>query len=585
MPFPCPVCRIAVIGGEYSGKTVLSKCLAYLLNGRVIDPVEHESKYKAAKRASYEERVRSDAITEIMAQIELDRKRKIEQSEYDVAMWLRNLKSLLTNYIDNHQELNNIYESWQRWIGEEEEEENLIEAIERKHHEAINILEESINMADQRLEEMGLGEFKDNLEECQALLKDQQRLEKLIPENLFVSFKPLTVYDKEVQDYAEMMVESIDYKTFDLTFEDRVEVFRKAIEEAEQKSRDEGNYLGGWVIDGFPPDIDLIRELGPLFAKEMFVLLDNSLGYEVLVNRFKTKGQNDFTDFHHLFLDMQEVDAAYRAPITLTPSYLKMTCMEVVKDLVDYVTYRRSKTDLGEFGEENEEYYPWEIEEEEYFSFNPRQGAIAAFKERVAQFQRDWDHLAEFLEELDVRVNIIEIQEKSVVDILQNAIQEVRRRYTQHPTILTSEEKEQEILDFGAPPKELGGEEEEPGEEEQEEGGEDIFFQNRRFGDTSIFCPVTFHENFVLWRGKEEFALKYESKVYLFRDEMTRNMFENAPEKFLLKHKPVPAIPPPRICVVGPSGSGKTILGKALRMNYGLFYVDAIKLLTQHKSM
>ncbi|KAF5303331.1 hypothetical protein FQA39_LY10070 [Lamprigera yunnana] len=194
-----------------------------------------------------------------------------------------------------------------------------------------------------------------------------------------------------------------------------------------------------------------------------------------------------------------------------------------------------------------------------------------AYIKEMNEFNEKFEKIRPSLEEHKVRIIELDMADKSLEALLKHLMRLIKSRYRQQASVVTEYDRAQELEDFGEP---------DVHPEDTSEREDDVFLENRRFGDTYIYCPVAFHDHYVLWKGKNEFTVKFDDKVYLLSSNEAMNNFIDLPQHYLLGNKPPISFPPPRICVVGPYGCGKATVAKSLSHNLGVYnfkYEDFLK--------
>lgn len=569
-PYPRPSCRIMIMGPSFSGKTALSKALSYLLNGTVLNPDDMLKEFLKKKLNETLEKVRSDAITEIMARIEMEHEMELKEYENQLLLipeWKEDCLQIIQEYahlkrqlpIPNLQEISSLpVESIQL---EEEYMQDFEDILIRLAELENSLINEGLECAI-------------DLEQCDTFCENPDSLEEYLPERFRFQIKeytPPTVFDPVVTEYADAAVKNYEYDYVPPTNEEIIEIYKNAIQEVEDMNEAEGNGRGGWIIDGFVPNEEIIKELGSYFGDEIFVLVDESENYDFLTQRLKNKGEHEFRNFRQFFLNINNVEAAFRAPVESTVSYKEHMAQCILENILEDLPAADNVSEEEVTGEED-------IEKtvEEYFKTRPRRSELEAHRNKIIDFYNSFESIKPILQEMNVKINNINVNSKSVERILIEGVHILQERYSQKPRVLTPEDRERELEDFGEPTEGGFGAEE---AEEEKEVKEDVFFENRRYGDTYYYCPVAFNDHWVLWKGKEEFGVQYENKLYFMCKESAMKRFIENPKNFLIKHQAPEEFPPPRICIVGPTGSGRTTISKGLAQNYGLYCPDFDNLL------
>ncbi|NWW26717.1 KAD9 kinase, partial [Falcunculus frontatus] len=97
--------------------------------------------------------------------------------------------------------------------------------------------------------------------------------------------------------------------------------------------------------------------------------------------------------------------------------------------------------------------------------------------------------------------------------------------------------------------------------------------KKRHMGDTNHFCPVSLKENFVLYPGLQEHAVKYKEKIYYFSTSECRDKFLKNPEEYVAHKEPLQA-PPLRVCLLGIHGAGKSTCARQIADKLGIFHIQ-----------
>ncbi|XP_017890297.1 adenylate kinase 9 isoform X2 [Ceratina calcarata] len=218
------------------------------------------------------------------------------------------------------------------------------------------------------------------------------------------------------------------------------------------------------------------------------------------------------------------------------------------------------------------EYENRENEEEMY--------GLIEYLNHIRKFEVDWKTIEENV--VNTCRNLIACNIGKLDDVSSYVISQIEDRYTDKARVMTEEEKEKEkdLAEYMAMTEDTENIEDEEEEEEEREGHKertdvDIKEDNRRFGDTSHYCPVALLKHNVFWKGKEEFSAVFMDRIYYLSSESALEEFLRGPQKLGLPlKKPLPLIPPLRISVIGPTGSGKSRLSDTLSRECGLAHVD-----------
>ncbi|XP_059153856.1 adenylate kinase 9-like isoform X2 [Physella acuta] len=115
-------------------------------------------------------------------------------------------------------------------------------------------------------------------------------------------------------------------------------------------------------------------------------------------------------------------------------------------------------------------------------------------------------------------------------------------------------------------------------EDAEEEGGEEEEDANRSvrrkfLGDSNYFDPVPLKETDVLVPGNPEIAAVYRERVYYFYSNETKEKFLENPSHYVAQNAAL-KVPPVRLLILGPKGSGKTLHGRHLAEKLGVFHIS-----------
>ncbi|XP_072178424.1 adenylate kinase 9-like isoform X1 [Diadema setosum] len=190
------------------------------------------------------------------------------------------------------------------------------------------------------------------------------------------------------------------------------------------------------------------------------------------------------------------------------------------------------------------------------------------FKDQRNEFEREWPSIQALLTgTINIEPIQVDIENRSMEDILKEAHTMVEQPYSYRPWEYSSIDMDEEDEDAAAEAEEEGDEME---EEEDEEVAKN---KKKQFGDTKHFCPVAFKDNFVLWPGNPEIGAKYREKVYYCSTTEAREKFIADPAVYVAKGKPF--YPPPvRLVMLGPKGAGKSLHARYLSEKLGLFHIS-----------
>ncbi|KAF5294362.1 hypothetical protein FQR65_LT10815 [Abscondita terminalis] len=328
------------------------------------------------------------------------------------------------------------------------------------------------------------------------------------------------LFNCKVVKYEHLLANCYD-DVENASVENKIDVLLKAIREVREQ---------GWIIDGMLPNNDLFEALHPDHTPTIVVtLVDND--YQYLPEMYPQRGHADYNNYKKLFQDIGKEEVGWRT-LSTTDSYKERTIQQILDQAIDDTTY------------DPEQYL---VTLEEYVN-------------ELKQFDKDFESTLPLLSAQEIDVISVSVAEKSIDVVLKEVVSLVENRYGPIATVFTDVDRAQEFEDDHDVQSEDAGEED-----------EDLLQQRRQYGDTFHYCPVVFHEHFVLWKGKDKFTVKFDNKIYMLSNENAMTKFLTHPERYL-SGKPPDKCPPPRICVVGPCGSGRTTLGNNISRNLGIYH-------------
>ncbi|XP_031358022.1 adenylate kinase 9-like [Photinus pyralis] len=528
-PWPKPTCRIYVMGPRLSGRTSVANCLGYVFKAAVLNYDQLMHSCFTARLNEYRNGIRSKALEHALGVLNAQRQGEWDELERERALkideWAFGQREAIKQLIRLRRDIAEL-ESQTAFFPVSSFPLQLsysktVESSDGNARTSVSTLPlaKLKEMANELERTMGVPPLSD----YEELLHDVDQLYKYLPEHLrqpTEAVVPASESDEPVRLYVEEALRSASYDHLEMTMEHKVEVLTRSIKEIEDRNRSRG----GWIVDGVQPIPQLFQELNPDYTPTFIILLAD--GHEILLERFPKRGQNEFRDFRGLFHEIEKEEAAWRSPsVTSTVSYRERNMKRVVDEILDEIDDGRLEN-------------------------------IVAYTRDLHQFDVDFAGLRPKLVEFGIDVLPVTVS-PSLKDTLKEAVRLVENRYRRPASEYTELDRAEEVQDLG------GGLE----PEEKEDGPDDIL-ANRRYGDTFHYCPVAFAEHRVLWRGKEEFAAKFQDKVYTFADRSALDAFVGDPYRYLPPRRA--KIPPPRVCVVGPRASGKYALADRLCRNFGL---------------
>ncbi|KAK9693675.1 hypothetical protein QE152_g34047 [Popillia japonica] len=580
-PYPRPTCKIFIIGPYASGKTAVAKCLALLLNGRVLETVALQQEYKKQRGKETLEKIRTDAINEAVQM--LSEKNKLEYEETEKRRlekkqkWMSRCKAMLGELLLLERTLTTGVTSDISSFPQKRAVRTLINSEESEQ------MKTELARLQNKYADLELPMF-DDMALADSLYADPSGLEDYMPTEIKVPIpppSPVSIFNEFVTSYADEKVERASVLDYEITLEDTGDMYVNAIREVEEQNMQAGEHHGGWVLVGVPPAPEILDQI-----------FDKYVPDDILVLR----------DPDCTFL--LESTPCICPSVSSTHSYRTRLVRRVVDEILGSKQFDDVLND-EEFGEDDE----LEVEarevgfvDEDYFASHATRLELRRYEATLQNFENECDKLYDYFDDIGIGYKEFIVTDKSLEELMKEVVSEISKKYQYFAKVFTPEDRVEEVEDIGE--REMVGEDVDEENEEQVPESSGNFMQNRRLGDTNVYCPVAYKHHWVLWKGKEEYAALYDGKLYFMSTELALEKFLSAPqdyikeeyaalydgklyfmstelalEKFLsapqdyIFKKPVKVLPPPRICIVGVAGSGKTTLGKALSRSLGLHYI------------
>nr|CAH7751630.1 unnamed protein product [Callosobruchus chinensis] len=548
-PFPKPTCKFFIFGPKCAGKTAIANCLAFNFSGTVLSIDDMLRNLVSQKIEAIREKIRQAAIAEAMTL--LDEMRVVEATEQEKQR-VDNIKEWVNMVSSDLEQLAVLLEERDKELETKQFEISSFPMAMRKT--AMAEIETEVTIAIRHLrdkfEEYDIP-VPDSPDGMRKMAQEKKKLLQYIPDNLKhkVKPKPASVYDDFVIEYAEKAVANANID-IGMANENVLDMFIEGIRKVEENSLEMGNCKGGWILDGMVCDPELIESLYPDYAADEIIVLLDEEGDEFLIDRYKERGSNHFSNYRQFFMELGRVDAAWRAPAEVLPKpFPEAMVRDILSEIFDDSSRFRGMADKD-----------------------------VAYRRELEYFREKWEMVKAFFLNKGVEPIEIKVTGKSLPDLMKETLRIIEDRYRVKATLYTEEDRAEEVRNFGV--QAVQGEGMVEGPLPVIPDAEDPIEKNRRYGDTANFCPVTFAESWVLWKGKEDFAVKFEDKVYLFANEENRDNFLVEPRKYLTGN-PTESIPPPRMCIIGLPGTKKTELGVAVAHNYGLMFLSYEELVKQ----
>lgn len=551
-PFPRPTCRIFIFGPKKSGRSALAQCLAYYLGGSVLstDKLMHE--FMQQRQDEYLEKVRQQAIAEGIAL--LNKTRAVEADELEKER-IEKIKEWVKTVIGLLEEMSNVLSEIEKEEKQEKFEISSFPMAMKKMH-TTELLEDSeyavgLLKLREQLQDLNVPIYKLEVASWKLFLTERRRLLQYLPAELSQKCqpKPATVFDDFVKEYVANALSQAGLGGLQISGGSVLEMFITHIKIAEEKYQKQGFGRGGWIIDGMMCNLKIIQDFFPDYTGDDIIVLKDSSNW--LAKNFQDGKSTFYRDFRMFFMSMGLSDAAWRSPsLTSTQSYKEGLMKSILDDVL-----------------ENRGFYPSE-------DTNEREPKLEEYEKGISAFLHEWEAVREFYIQRNINPVEINVANKSLPELFEHAIKCLDSKYTYAASRVAAGADDNDDDNDAETPRTLRQEsvDESPSPDQtqtEDFDGEEV----RRYGDTLDYCPVTLRENFVLWRGKEAFSVKYNEKTYHLATELDMQKFLDQPRAFMPLGYPT-EVPPPRICVIGVSGCGRTYLSKALSDNYGLICLD-----------
>lgn len=536
--------KLYVIGPGCSGKTAVSVCLGHFLSCTVLCPTELNKNFVNQKRENLIERMRQAMITDklSMINIELMRNHQLEKliQEEKIKIWLSKFRDYIENEIlrpkrsksNVHLQLSSFPVLMGFKVNREEMEKEVpFEGIFLNETTALDLLEHP------------------------------DRMRMYLPEELRREIKdvvPVTMLEESTLQAIEQYVRNSDVDEIILGEEDLLEMYGTAIRYEEARYLERENCKGGWIIDGLSYDFNFFQRVYDECPPDHVIILEDTSNGTFLMDRFKTRGANLFHDYRGFFQSIGKHEISEK----ITNQDDENTRDRIIEDILGEILTQK------EFLSRPDD--PDEVREE---IFQERRESLINYKNELQEFETAKQQILTFLKNMKKDVIVVDVKDKSLVDLMKDVLYSFEDRYRLLAKIFTDKDRLQEARDFGYNADAEGG-----GEGDDQKGQED-FEMNRRYGDTYNYCPVTFHDKGVLWKGKKDFVGKFQSKLYFCSSKEDLDAFIQKPRTYLPINKPFESFPPPRICVIGNSKSGKTSVAKTISKNFSCCYFDFMEFL------
>ncbi|CAG9865025.1 unnamed protein product [Phyllotreta striolata] len=546
---PTKACKFFIMGPSASGKTAVSTCLSYIFDATIIrtDLVDKDL-YERTEKEFYEN-VRIQALEEALNILNEKRRQEAQELENqrveNIKTWLTEVKELIgilkQLMIERENELK----------GETKFE--LSSFPMAMATVKVTDLETEVTIAiRQTLDELTNKNIPPNEpQHYMKLLHNQNKLLSYLPAQWKKKFVPQPALpdDSFVIEYVENAVSKAVFKGFEeVLLENTINKLVNSLREVEEEAKELGKIRGSWIVDGLQNDLSIIKGVCAAYTPDHVIVLKDIDECYFLRKRYKKRGANRFKDYREFFASIDRADAALKSP-----SQEEFDVDLVIRDIMSEI-FDHPKLD-GKFKGKL-------LRDERYH-------------QELIKFNENWYEIADYFEQNAIELMEVQVTNKSIPDLMKEVLKRIDDFYKLIPNPLTDREKEAErvkIVQMTVTNETIEDDDDEMTTilEPQTENEPEII---RRYGDTYHFCPVTFAEYWVLWKGKEEFAVKYHDNIYLLSTQKNYDKFLFSPDEFL-PGKPPEKLPPPRICIIGLPYTGKTALAKALADNYGIEYIS-----------
>lgn len=521
-----PICRIIVTGTKSSGKSMVSECLSWLFDVPIIDfndLVQKEMKKKS-------EVFSATVLSEIIATIEDSRYANWQIAENErlalLDKWVNETMTSLKKYI----RLLEQYEILKNENGTAEPDAKLLQ---------------NLNTVKSQLPTLS---FLDDLENCKTVFSSKA-VNSYAPQNLANETEKPNIPvlgDKDVEEAIERYIESNDLqKEINLKPEDVMNVMINMLSTIDSCSLEANDTYGKFIIDGFTTDPDywdLLADAKLLPDTTIAIIENREIDSDLIEYYANVEHKKKHYQERFLAADDPLIKLKQHAKSVSESNLLHM--QTIVDDIIHTMIYSIA------------------VEEEAH---KDNTELIVQFNEAVDKFREGWDSVKLKLEERFKSFIEIEIEDKTDVAIVEEALLKLRRSYC----IPCEPSENDEDGDL---------------EEESEYIPKDMLKYNDSsfLCETKTYCPISFYDYGVLWEGKKEFTIKYNNKMHYFCNEQSLENFKKDPTRYESYGHPFKKIPPLRICVVGALGSGKTSISKLIAKELGLIHIDFAEIVNDY---
>lgn len=520
-PFPKPGSNLVIFGPPMSGKSIVAKCLGYILNSTVLHPDNLVKNYVAQKMFEKKESVKQAAIAEALEMLKIKKVTEFEQQLEHRENQINEWEKTVLKYLRRLHEIFELSKKTEVSISSASPEKANTTAAQQMSD--LNECENVKNI----LSQFNIPHI-DCQQLCAKLLSDRSFLYTYLPKDFQsqINLAEPSVFDEFVSNYVNQKVEITQSEVDDDYIS--LDVFSWAFQ-------DLGQY-DGWIIDAMITDINVLKQFCEKWRPHDVIILTKSNDLEKNDNfKFLEKS----FDYRNFFLNIGEKDAAFRCSLIENGNSEEFIAISAV--LENILNVILNGNDVSGNNDDN-------------------------YKEKLVKYEYDIEAVESLLAEMDFRPLKVYLNKPNIKELLIDVIDKLRNKYRSEAIMLTEEHRAQELHQI------LTQQRDNQENESSFNYLTDVFYKKRRYGDTDYYCPVTFFNNFVFWRGKEEFAARFEGRVYLMANEENYKTFLKCPRTYLFQSPPN-RLPPPRICLMGLPQSGKTTVSKALAKNLGVRHI------------
>lgn len=528
-----PICRIIVTGTKSSGKTMISECLSWIFSIPIID--YNDLVRKETKKIS--DVFSANILSELIATIEDSRyaNRQIMESERldSLDNWIKTTMTTLKEYIDLREEFERLKEP------EPDAEPVSARVAAPDFFKNYDTLKNQLPMLP----------FLDNLEDCKTIYSSNG-LNNYAPQNLTVETeKPKTpmLGDKDVDEAIARYIEANDLqKEIILKPEDVMNSLINMLSAIDNSSLETNGTYGKFIIDGFTTDPeywDLLLD-AKLLPDNTIAIIENREIEPDLIEYYATI-ERSIKNYQERFLAADDPFIKLKQKTKVVSETNLMQHFETIAhDIIDNAI--RSIPVEDEAQKDNTD-------------------LNAQFSQAIDTFREGWDSVKLKLEERFKSFIEIEIENKTDIAIVEEALLKLRRSYC-IPCEPTEDVQGNDL------------------EEEEEYIPKNMLKYNDSnfLCETKMYCPMAYYDYGVLWEGKREFTIKYNNKMHYFCKEQCLEKFQKDPTRYESYDYPLKKIPPLRICVTGGIGSGKTSISKFIAKELGLIHIDFAEIVNDY---